>query len=84
MVEPWSAEFSARVREWCDKVSVLSVDVLLNVELVSKGDFERATGIVAEELFVRLCLHDYPPVPESLGKASNAEPKVPPHCGGIT
>jgi hypothetical protein len=54
MVEPWSAEFSARVREWC------------------------------EELLVRLCLHDYPPLPEALDKAPDAEPKVPPDCGGIT
>jgi len=75
MVEPWSAEFSARVREWCDKLSVLGVDVLVDAGLVAKGDFERASGIVAEELFVRLCLHDYPPVPESLLKPPDAEPE---------
>jgi hypothetical protein len=72
MVEPWSPEFAARVREWCDKVAVLGVDVLLDAGLVAKGDLKRASDIVAEELLVRLCLHDYPPIPESLGNAPGA------------
>jgi hypothetical protein len=38
------------------------IEAALDLEL--QGDFERAWSIIAEELFVRLCLHDYPPEPE--------------------
>jgi hypothetical protein len=72
MEEPWSDEFAAGVRAWCDMVSRLGVDALVDAGLVPKGKFERASSIVAEELFVRLCLHDYPPVPGSLHWAPDA------------
>jgi hypothetical protein len=57
-------EFADRVSAWCDKVAALEVDALVDAELIPKGEFERASSIVAEELFVRLCLRDYPPLPE--------------------
>jgi hypothetical protein len=72
MGELWSDEFAARVRAWCDMVSGLGVDALVDARLVAKGEFERARSIVAEELFVRPCLHDYPPVPGSLDQAPDA------------
>ena len=65
MADRWSDEFSTRVREWCDDVAALGVDVLADAGLVSRADFERAADIVAEEMFVRLCLLDYPPSPEA-------------------
>lgn len=74
MAEVWSPEFAARVRAWCDHVAALGVDVLVDAGLVGRGDFERARGIVAEEVFVRLCLHGYPPSPEAPERATDAEP----------
>ena len=42
MADRWSDEFSTRVREWCDDVAALGVDVLADAGLVSRADFERA------------------------------------------
>ncbi|MDB5336693.1 MAG: hypothetical protein JWN70_2312 [Planctomycetaceae bacterium] len=67
MTEPWTDEFAARTREWCAKIAGLGVDVLVDAGLLAKDEFEPASRIVAEELFVRLCLHDYPPTLESPG-----------------
>ena len=61
----WSDEVSRRVRDWCDSLAALGVDALVDAGLVIKSEFKQATDIVAEELFVRLCLHDYPPEPGS-------------------
>jgi len=74
MAERWTDEFSASTREWCDKVTNLGVDMLVRAGLLPEEEFGRASGIVAEELFVRLCLRDYPPSPVSLSKAPDAEP----------
>ncbi len=85
MADRWSDEFSTRVREWCDAVATLGVNVLADAGLVSRADFERAAGIVAEEVFVRLCLLDYPPSPEAPGRAADAEPITavdPPRAAG--
>ena len=72
MEEPWSDEFAARVRAWCNQVSGLGVDALVDAGLMAQEEFERASGIIAEELFVRLCLHDYPPLPGSPDRAPDA------------
>jgi hypothetical protein len=61
LTEQWSDEFAAGLREWCDKVASLGVDVLVHVGLIPKAEYEKATAIVAEEILVRLSLHDYPP-----------------------
>jgi hypothetical protein len=84
MVEPWSEQFAGRVREWCDKVARLGVDALVDAESVAKGKFERASGIIAEELFVRLCIVDYPPVPESLDRAPEGQKWTILDCPGGT
>ena len=51
----------SEVEEWCGRVAVFGVDMLVDYGLISKDDFEKATAIVAEEIHVRLCLNDYPP-----------------------
>ena len=61
MAERWPDLFAARVREWCEGKAELVVDALVTAGLVPDGESEQAAGIVAEELFVRLCLLDYPP-----------------------
>jgi hypothetical protein len=73
MAERWSDESAGRVRAWCEKVAALGVDVLVDAGLIEKADFERASDIVAEELFERFCLRDYPPLPESPGEGSQPE-----------
>jgi hypothetical protein len=77
MVEEWSEQIDARVREWCEKVAVLGIDVLVDAGLVASADLKRASTIVAEELFVRLCLRDYPPVPELSVQTPIPEPEAP-------
>jgi hypothetical protein len=76
MAKEWSPERAARVRAWSDHVAAHGVDVLVDAGLVARADFERARIIVAEELFVRLCLHDYPPVPELYRHAPGSESDV--------
>lgn len=83
MTEAISPEFAARVRAWCDHVAALSIDVLVDAGLVGRGDFEHARRIVAEEVFVRLCLNDYPPRAGVLRQDSDAELGLAPD-GGIT
>jgi len=46
---------------WCLSVAGLGVDELVRAGLIATGEFERARKIVAEEIFVRLCLNDLPP-----------------------
>jgi hypothetical protein len=46
---------------WSRKVAELAVDGLVGKGLVRKADFVQAVEVVAEEVFVRLCLHDFPP-----------------------
>jgi hypothetical protein len=54
-------ENDALTKQWCEKVAALAVDRLLDAGLVRRDDLVGATAIVAEEVFVRLCLEDYPP-----------------------
>ncbi len=63
--QPWSDRLSADVKSWSDHVAALAVDALVDAGLIELGDFEKATAIAAEEILVRLCLHDYPPTEES-------------------
>jgi hypothetical protein len=65
MSERWSDKFDARVRQWCDKVAPLAVDALVRAVLVAGDQSERACEVVAEELYVRLALLDYPPQPHA-------------------
>lgn len=55
------SENSVEVKEWCEIVAGLGVDMLVDHGLLQKEDFEKATSIVAEEILVRLSIGDYPP-----------------------
>jgi hypothetical protein len=48
--------------EWSKVIAELVVDGLIHSGVVKKEDADRAIEIAAEEIFVRLCLEDYPPV----------------------
>jgi hypothetical protein len=48
-------------KSWSEKVAGWGVDMLVDHGLIKKQDFERATGIMAEEILVRLAIGDYPP-----------------------
>jgi hypothetical protein len=61
---PWSESLSASVKEWSDRVAILCSDALFNGGLIRREDLEQATAIISEEVFVRLCLLDYPPAEE--------------------
>jgi hypothetical protein len=64
MSKQWSESFAASVRQWCDKMAALGADVLVDASILNKAEFDKAVQILSEELFVRLCLHDYPPSSE--------------------
>ncbi len=51
----------ATAEQWAASVAAMAVDALLDAGLVSREQFEAARAIVAEEVFVRLCVRDYPP-----------------------
>lgn len=46
-------------------MAALAVDALLWAKIVQKGESQQAVGIVAEEIYARLCVRDYPPPIES-------------------
>jgi hypothetical protein len=60
----WSDRLTAGVKSWSDHVASLAADALVDARLINRDDFERAAAIISEELFVRLCLHDFPPACE--------------------
>jgi hypothetical protein len=49
-------------QSWSHRIAALAVDALVTARLLRKEDFERAVDIVSEEISVRLCLGDVPPV----------------------
>ena len=51
----------ATAEQWAASVAAIAVDALLDAGLVAREQFETARAIVAEEVFVRLCVNDYPP-----------------------
>ena len=63
-VDRWSERLAAGVKAWSDHVASLSADALIEARLVGQDDFEQALGIISEEIFARLCLHDFPPISE--------------------
>jgi hypothetical protein len=60
--------------EWCESVASLAVDVLINCNLVEKDKFDEAVEIVAEEVWIRLIVNDYPP-PFNMKLLENSESK---------
>jgi hypothetical protein len=47
-------------KDWSRRVAILAIDVLMDAKIVAKADFDRATAIAAEEIYVRLALRDRP------------------------
>jgi hypothetical protein len=47
--------------EWTKSVAAFAVDALLDAGLVQREHFDVARDIVAEELYVWLCMEHYPP-----------------------
>ena len=47
--------------EWGESIAAIIVDALVDSGTVKKADFKDAVEVVAEELFVRLLVGDYPP-----------------------
>jgi hypothetical protein len=50
-----------RSSTWTRRIAALVADALVSGNIVAKGDLERATMIIDEELRVRLSLDDHPP-----------------------
>ena len=46
---------------WSESISYILADALLDGEVIKNDDFEKAKEILAEELFFRLLVEDYPP-----------------------
>lgn len=49
------------LKTWSEGIAELAADALVDAGLVRKDDFARATAVIAEEIFVRLILGDWPP-----------------------
>jgi hypothetical protein len=47
-------------KDWSGRVAALVIDALMDHKIVAKADFDRATKIAAEEIFVRLVIRDRP------------------------
>jgi hypothetical protein len=50
-----------KLQTWSDAVAELAVDALVDARVVAKEDTERAVAVIAQEIFVRLILGDWPP-----------------------
>jgi hypothetical protein len=59
-----------------EKVASLAVDALVDHQLVKREDFELAKKVVSEEIHVRLCLNDYPALPENTGNRKSKDARL--------
>lgn len=46
--------------DWSRRVAMLAADALMTAKIVGQDDVERVSGIIAEEIYVRLALRDGP------------------------
>jgi hypothetical protein len=53
-------KFSAQDK-WSQDIAVLIADALADAKIIDKVAMDKTVGIIAEELFVRLTVGDYPP-----------------------
>jgi hypothetical protein len=60
-VDPRSNRESVGLKAWSDHVASLAADALVDARLIDRANFEDARRVIAEEIFVRLCLRDFPP-----------------------
>ena len=63
--ERWSREFDAKTKDWCNQIAALGADALIDAGIIRRADYQLATEVVSEEIYVRLSMHDYPPPPDS-------------------
>jgi len=61
----WSDRLSAGIKSWSDQIAILAADALVEARLIDRDVFERAADVIAEEVFARLCLRDFPSTDES-------------------
>ena len=52
---------SANDDEWSKDIAILIADSLVDAGMISREQMPRATEIIAEELWTRLLVKDYPP-----------------------
>jgi hypothetical protein len=45
---------------WSRRVAILAADALLTAKVILQEDLDRVSGIIAEEIYVRLALRDRP------------------------
>ncbi|HLY47258.1 MAG TPA: hypothetical protein VKQ73_16890 [Stellaceae bacterium] len=46
---------------WCLQVASMGVDELARAGLIPWSEYDRATKIIAEEIFIRMVANDLPP-----------------------
>ncbi len=69
--DQWNERLSERVKAWSDGVADLAADALVDARLINRKDFVRVATIISEEIFVRLCLDDFPPTSEAEPPSDN-------------
>jgi hypothetical protein len=57
---------------WSERVAALAVDALRYPKIAQRNDLGRSIAIVAEEIYARLCVRDYPPPFESSPPSNDA------------
>jgi hypothetical protein len=48
---------------WSRRVAALAADALVDAGFVAKSDFDNASGIIAQEVLIRLSMEDRPANP---------------------
>jgi hypothetical protein len=64
-MERWSDHLADGVKAWSDNVACIVADALMDGGVITEDALDRATAIIAEEIFARLCVRDYPPRDEA-------------------
>jgi hypothetical protein len=55
------SERTVGAESWCDAIGHLVADALVDAGVIRIEDLESAKSVIAEELFARLSVEDYPP-----------------------
>ena len=74
----WSDRLSASVKAWSDQIAFLAAEALVESQLVSRDNFDTAAAVIAEEVYARLCLCDFPPSSDSELAPADPDPERPP------
>jgi len=60
---------------WSADVAAITIDALVDAGFIRKADATRATAIAANEINIRLALHDFPPNRGAREKGGSATPQ---------